>query len=412
MSNRLRKSASESQFAVGAGRFQPGQLRQPHRHLPQIIERGEVDAPVGREASLQPGEQRLDVEHAVAQPIADDRVPGLGRRAQAIAGGAMMSPTSKRDLGMSRARARDHLGEIVDALRGARSAAPPAGPPRRSRPRAPTRRRGSSRAIALARSRCRKSRAAGCARRLARVAVVLAPGRLERLRAGRRRDRPASERRRLDGRRARLQGEPVVPSHSSVAERVALLEVLPGPHVDALAVVDLHVGALERELVLAAGDLEVDDRRVLAGVLAVDPDLGPGDRVDGDRAVAAARGLRCSSSALAGGILGRRRAAVVDAPDVVPPVVVAPRRACRRGRRGWRRRRAAARCRLPAAGAGVGALRGARRRRRMRAGRRHRCLGDPPTPAFPPWRSRRPGSASRGSSGWRPARSRRPAARA
>src|SRR6185437_698329 len=70
-------------------------------------------------------------------------------------------------------------------------------------------------------------------------------------------------------------------------EGVALLEGLPGLQGDALAVVNLHVGPLERQLVPAAGDLVVDDRRVLGGVLAVDPDLGPGDGVDGHRAVAA-----------------------------------------------------------------------------------------------------------------------------
>src|SRR6185503_6833012 len=58
-------------------------------------------------------------------------------------------------------------------------------------------------------------------------------------------------------------------------ERVTLLEVLPRLHGDALGLVDLHVRSLERQLVAAAGDLVVDDRGVLAGVLAVDPDLGP-----------------------------------------------------------------------------------------------------------------------------------------
>ena len=67
MSNRFRKSESDSQFDVGAGRFQPGQLRQPHRHLPQVVEGGQVDAPARRQPALEAGEQRLDVEHAVAR---------------------------------------------------------------------------------------------------------------------------------------------------------------------------------------------------------------------------------------------------------------------------------------------------------------------------------------------------------
>ena len=46
-------------------------LRQPRGQLPQVIERGQVDAPAGRELALEAGQQRLDVQHAVAQPIAD-----------------------------------------------------------------------------------------------------------------------------------------------------------------------------------------------------------------------------------------------------------------------------------------------------------------------------------------------------
>src|SRR5580704_15445262 len=77
-------------------------------------------------------------------------------------------------------------------------------------------------------------------------------------------------------------------------ERVELLELLAGVNRDVLAVVDLHVGALEGQPVLAAGDLVVDEGGVLGGVLAVDPDLGPRYRVHGDAAVATRGGRRRS----------------------------------------------------------------------------------------------------------------------
>ena len=102
MSKRLRKSESESQFERRRRALEPGHLRQPDRDLPQIIERGEIDPPVGRQPPLETGKQRLDVEHAVAEPIADD---GVGPVQPRSAGGAMASPTSKPISGC-RARAR------------------------------------------------------------------------------------------------------------------------------------------------------------------------------------------------------------------------------------------------------------------------------------------------------------------
>ena len=75
MSNRFLKSLSESQFDVGAGRFQPAELGHARRHLPQVVERGQVDAPARRQPAAQARQQRADVEHAVAEAIADDRVP-------------------------------------------------------------------------------------------------------------------------------------------------------------------------------------------------------------------------------------------------------------------------------------------------------------------------------------------------
>src|SRR5262249_10546039 len=92
-------------------------------------------------------------------------------------------------------------------------------------------------------------------------------------------------------------------------QRVALLEVLPGLDGDALGLIDLQLRALERDLVLAARELVVDERRVLGGVLAVDPDLGPRNRVDGDRAVAATAAPRI----LAGDGLLRRRSVFAGA---------------------------------------------------------------------------------------------------
>src|SRR5580704_14679626 len=122
-------------------------------------------------------------------------------------------------------------------------------------------------------------------------------------------------------------------------ERVALLELLAGVNRDVLAVVDLHVGALEGQPVLAAGDLVVDD----GGVLAVDPDLGPRYRVHGDAAVATRGGRR---RALLVAVVGAGLRAVVGGGRLARLLVAArgraPARVVRRARGaglGRRRRR-------------------------------------------------------------------------
>ena len=90
--------------------LEPGQLRQTNGDLPQIAEGREVDPSVRRQAPLEAGEQRLDVEHAVAQAIADDGVGSLQQIRRRRDGVFDLED----DLGMSRRRARDHLGQIVD----------------------------------------------------------------------------------------------------------------------------------------------------------------------------------------------------------------------------------------------------------------------------------------------------------
>ena len=90
-------------------------------------------------------------------------------------------------------------------------------------------------------------------------------------------------------------------------ERERLLELLAGAHGDGLGVIDLQIRALEAQLVPAAGDAVVGERGVLAGVLAVDPDLGPGARPDGDAAVATLGGVAAALDALARAFARRRR---------------------------------------------------------------------------------------------------------
>ena len=166
-----------------------------------------------------------------------------------FAGGARASSTSSRP-DVAPARARSSRGDSRSPG-GARSAAPPAGHPHRSRPPAPTRRKGST-APGRRPDRGAGSRAPPDGAAPRRAPVVLAPGRLERLGARWRTLDPV--RRQVNG-AGRFQGN--VRRHLLVGrERVALLEVLPGPHVDGLDVVDLHVGALERQLVLPQGILK------------------------------------------------------------------------------------------------------------------------------------------------------------
>src|SRR4051812_8826363 len=85
-------------------------------------------------------------------------------------------------------------------------------------------------------------------------------------------------------------------------QRERLLKALAGANGDHLAVIDLQIRPLEAQLVFATGDAVIGERRVLGGVLAVDPNLGPGARADGDAAVAAFRGL--GLGAVAGVVLG------------------------------------------------------------------------------------------------------------
>src|SRR4029077_19555579 len=68
-------------------------------------------------------------------------------------------------------------------------------------------------------------------------------------------------------------------------ELVVLLQLVARGDGHRLYAVQLEVASFETQLVGAAGDRVVHDRRALAGVLAVDPELGPGERPDGQRAV-------------------------------------------------------------------------------------------------------------------------------
>ena len=197
----------------------------------------------------------------------------------------------ERDARMARARAVDHLGQEVDPLAhgvGQRREQIAEAAARLEHRRVggdePRQRRLEIAVHDVARGRMR--------RRLLGVQEELAPGRHQRLGA----------RRRLNA--APRRPRRAAPFHSLVAhartcaglfgllglERERLLELLSRAHGDALGLVDLQVRALEADLVLAAGDLVVGERRVLGGVLAVDPDLGPGARADGDGAVAALGG--------------------------------------------------------------------------------------------------------------------------
>ena len=231
MSNRLRKSESDSQFDVGAGRFQPRHLRQPHGHLPQVIERGQVDAPARRELALEAGQQRLarrarcgraDRRSTASQRPGRGRLDAARRRAVDVA-------DLEADVGVARARPLDHLGQVVDA-RAAR-----VGQRRQqvalaaARPPAPTRRPGSgARAPRSDRGAGSRAPPGGAAPR-ARAPVVLAPGGVQRVRQRRRRRARRRARRRLTS--DSMSASRWTPSASCSLlgrQRVALLEVLPG----------------------------------------------------------------------------------------------------------------------------------------------------------------------------------------
>src|SRR5947209_755424 len=63
-------------------------------------------------------------------------------------------------------------------------------------------------------------------------------------------------------------------------EVVVPFELAPVLQNDLLDLIDVQIGAFELQLVLAARDAAAHHRRVLAGIGAVDPQLGPGIRPD------------------------------------------------------------------------------------------------------------------------------------
>ena len=168
MSNRFLKSLSDSQFAVGAGRFQPGELGQARGHLPQVVERGQVDAPaVGQPARAgRPAARgcRARCGTSRSQMMASHARGWRLRRSSRS--GAHASSTSNVMPGWRARASVDHLGQEVDALANARWAATPADR-RAPQPTSSTvASAGISRASADCRSRSMKSRARRMARRL------------------------------------------------------------------------------------------------------------------------------------------------------------------------------------------------------------------------------------------------------
>ena len=152
MSNRLRKSESDSQFDVGAGRFQPVISASRTGHLPQVIERGQVDAAAGRQLALEPDAAAPCTSSTLWHSRSQiDRVPASRpRRTPARRRGAVDVADLEADVRVARAGARRSSRAGSRCPCAARWAAPPAGRPRRSRPPAPTRRPGSMRAQRLA----------------------------------------------------------------------------------------------------------------------------------------------------------------------------------------------------------------------------------------------------------------------
>src|SRR6185436_1665412 len=71
---------------------------------------------------------------------------------------------------------------------------------------------------------------------------------------------------------------------AAAGQRVPAFEGLPGLDDDRIRLRDAKIRPLEVDAMSAAVDGDVDERRVLAGVLSVDPDLRPGDGVHADRA--------------------------------------------------------------------------------------------------------------------------------
>ena len=140
-------------------------LGQPHRHLPEVVERGQIDATAGRQAPLQPRQQGTHVEDAVAEPVADDGVEERGAGGTQPLGSLVEAPSRRRRRRRCRGGGRGRAPPAragSRCRRGAGWGAPPAAPPRRCRPPAPRRRPGSGAVSAAVTSSWRKSRAAGC----------------------------------------------------------------------------------------------------------------------------------------------------------------------------------------------------------------------------------------------------------
>ena len=183
--------------------------------------------PPGAIWRLRPEQQRLDVQHAVAEPIADHRVPGPGcgsidarrRRRGDVA-------DLEADVGVARPRALDRVRQVVDAHAAGlgqrrQQVAFAAADLEHRRVR-----RDRCGLNASFRSWCRKSRAPRGRRRVARAREEVTPGRLQHLRPRRR------GRQRADVRVRRcfgfvLTGSPDGESCSVLGgQRVPLLEVL------------------------------------------------------------------------------------------------------------------------------------------------------------------------------------------
>ena len=220
---------------------------------------------------------------------------------------------------------------------------------------------------------------------------------------------PAPTRSHLRPHRAR----PTPGPHSSMpAPRSSYWRLKSPPLVQdhVLDLIDSEIAPLELQPVRTAGTGQPDDRRLLAGIGAVDPELRPRVRADGDASTGRAHRWPRARARRAAGVLAAAAPpcdrARVDARR--PPAACGPGRAGlfrRRWRRGGsgrfriacRRRRARG-----AAGAGIfgrvrrrfprgrGFRRGRRRgRRRRRRWRPARALASAPSRPAPPRRRRR-----------------------
>ena len=92
-----------------------GHLRHPHGQLPHVIEGRHVDAAPRRQLALEADEQRLHVDDAVGQPIADDGVPRPGRGGLQPRPGGRDVADLEPDVRVARACPFDRVGQVVDA---------------------------------------------------------------------------------------------------------------------------------------------------------------------------------------------------------------------------------------------------------------------------------------------------------